>query len=149
MSPPPKEPKGLSKKYDRQIRIWGPHGQARLEAARVCVLGAGPTATETLKNLVLGGIGSFTIVDCARVSQRDLSNNFFFAAEHLGKCRAEAATELISELNESVRGAYSDSALEDLVSSRPEFFADFTLVIATQVRRWPGLGSACGWQERG
>ena len=45
-----------SKRYDRGIRVWGAHGQEALEAARVCLLNAGPTGTEALKNLVLGGI---------------------------------------------------------------------------------------------
>ena len=39
-------------KYDRQLRLWGKDGQLRLAQASVCVLGAGPAATETLKNLV-------------------------------------------------------------------------------------------------
>lgn len=55
------------KKYDRQLRIWGAHGQKKLENARVCLLNAGPTGSETLKNLVLGGIAAFTIVDDAQV----------------------------------------------------------------------------------
>lgn len=32
-----------TKRYDRQIRIWGKDGQERLETAKVCLLGAGPT----------------------------------------------------------------------------------------------------------
>ena len=32
-----------NKRYDRQIRIWGKDGQRRLETAKVCLLGAGPT----------------------------------------------------------------------------------------------------------
>ena len=55
------------KKYDRQLRIWGAHGQASLESARVCLLNAGPTGSETLKNLVLGGIAAFTVVDDCKV----------------------------------------------------------------------------------
>ena len=58
------------KKYDRQIRIWGAHGQEELQSARVCLLHAGPTGSETLKNLVLGGIAAFTIVDEVDVSHR-------------------------------------------------------------------------------
>ena len=57
-------------------RIWGEHGQAALERARVCILNCGPTGSEALKNLVLGGIGSFTIVDASKVSQSDLGNNY-------------------------------------------------------------------------
>ncbi len=29
------------KRYDRQLRIWGGHGQAALESARVCLFSAG------------------------------------------------------------------------------------------------------------
>jgi amyloid beta precursor protein binding protein 1 len=57
-------------------RIWGEHGQSALERARVCVLNCGPTGSEALKNLVLGGIGSFTIVDASKVSPSDLGNNY-------------------------------------------------------------------------
>jgi amyloid beta precursor protein binding protein 1 len=49
-------------KYDRQLRLWGKEGQMRLASTNLLMLGAGPTATETLKNLVLPGLGSFTVV---------------------------------------------------------------------------------------
>lgn len=58
----------------RQLRIWGEAGQAKLEEANVCLLNCGPTGAEALKNMVLGGIASFTIVDGSRVEQRDLGN---------------------------------------------------------------------------
>jgi amyloid beta precursor protein binding protein 1 len=57
-------------------RVWGEHGQTALEKAHVCVLNCGPTGSEALKNLVLGGIGSFTIVDASKVSASDLGNNY-------------------------------------------------------------------------
>ena len=81
-----------SKRYDRGIRVWGAHGQEALEAARVCLLHAGPTGTEALKNLVLGGIHSFTIVDGAKVTPADLGNNWLLTAEGLGGSRAQCAT---------------------------------------------------------
>ena len=63
-----------ARRYDRQLRIWGEQGQARLESAHVCLLNCGPTGSEALKNLLLGGIGAFTIVDNARVTSLDLTN---------------------------------------------------------------------------
>ena len=81
-----------SKRYDRGIRVWGAHGQEALEAARVCLLNAGPTGTEALKNLVLGGIHSFTIVDGAKVTPADLGNNFLLTADALASSRAQCAT---------------------------------------------------------
>ena len=99
-----------AKKYDRQLRIWGPHGQAALESASICLLNCGPTGSETLKNLVLGG------------------------------SRAQHVTELLKELNESVRGSYVDESPDALLESNPAFFREFDLVVATQVRlHWPML----------
>lgn len=43
------------KKYDRQLRLWGDHGQRELENARVCMVHVTATGTEILKNLVLPG----------------------------------------------------------------------------------------------
>lgn len=47
-----------------------------MENASICLLNCGPTGSEALKNLVLGGIGSITVVDGAKVEASDLGNNF-------------------------------------------------------------------------
>ncbi|KAL4859524.1 NEDD8-activating enzyme E1 regulatory subunit AXR1 [Chlorella vulgaris] len=122
-----------SKRYDRGIRVWGAHGQEALEAAKVCLLNAGPTGTEALKNLVLGGIHSFTIVDGAKVTPPDLGNNYLLTADGLGMPRAQCAAECLKELNESVSGSYVEETPRSLMTSSPEFFKPFTLVIATQL----------------
>ena len=73
-APAPAAAADKARRYDRQLRIWGEAGQARLEGAAVCLLGCGPTGTEAMKNLVLGGIGSFTLVDGRHVTSADLGN---------------------------------------------------------------------------
>ena len=67
----------LLHRYDRQLRLWGDHGQNSLEKSRVCLIGATATATEILKSLVLPGVGRFTIVDGKKVTAEDIGNNFF------------------------------------------------------------------------
>lgn len=52
------------KKFDRQIRLWGLHGQRRLEATHIAVLNSSATATETLKNLCLASMSSFECSVC-------------------------------------------------------------------------------------
>ena len=136
---PAMDTKTAAKKYDRQLRIWGAHGQAALEKARICVLGSGCTATEALKNLVLGGIAGFTVVDDAIVQPSDLGNNFLLDASSLGRCRAAAVTELLLEMNESVAGSFAEDSPEALIGANPRFFADFQLVLATQVRYFAAL----------
>ncbi|EFJ45116.1 hypothetical protein VOLCADRAFT_82490 [Volvox carteri f. nagariensis] len=131
MAPVP-DPK--AKRYDRQLRIWGTHGQQRLESCSICLLKCGPTGSETLKNLVLGGIASFTIVDGEKVEARDLGNNFLVSASSQGEPRAKVVTELLQELNESVSGSYVEEVPEVLITDNPQFFHSFDLVIATQMR---------------
>lgn len=58
--------------------LWAASGQSALESAHILVLGASPTSTSILKNLVLPGIGAFTILDDGTVTARDLGANFFF-----------------------------------------------------------------------
>ena len=43
------------KRYDRQLRLWGEHGQEAMEECSVCLLNASACGSETLKNLVLPG----------------------------------------------------------------------------------------------
>ena len=81
-----------SDKYDRQLRLWGPDGQRRLAASHILLLHADASGSETLKNLVLPGIGKFTIVDDAVVTHQDLACNFFVDHQSLGRSRAEVRT---------------------------------------------------------
>ncbi|CAM9294219.1 unnamed protein product [Discosporangium mesarthrocarpum] len=77
-------------KYDRQLRLWGTAGQKELMEANILLINAGPTGTETLKNLVLPGVGRFTVLDPATVQPSDLGNNFFVTADKIGCLRAQA-----------------------------------------------------------
>lgn len=120
-------------KYDRQIRLWGPHGQKALMEAQVCVLGSSPCATEALKNLVLPGIGHFTVVDNAVVELADLGNNFFLEEGDVGLPRAEAVSRLLQEMNPDVRGSHVVKDAATVISEGVEFFRPFALVIACQL----------------
>ncbi|KAM4614145.1 NEDD8-activating enzyme E1 regulatory subunit isoform 2-T2 [Discoglossus pictus] len=120
-------------KYDRQLRLWGDHGQEALESAHVCLINATATGTEILKNLVLPGIGSFTIVDGNEVSGEDVGNNFFLHRGSIGQNRARTSMELLQELNDDVTGNYVAESPDQLLDSDPSFFCRFTLVIATQL----------------
>ena len=89
--------------------------------------------SEALKNLVLGGVASYVVVDGKKVDVRDLGNNFMVDKESLGESRAECCSRLLKEFNESVSGRYIAEHPEQLVDREPDFFKDFTLVIATQL----------------
>lgn len=111
-------PSSKERKYDRQLRLWAASGQQALEDARVLLISSdgplgkdstgvsGVVGVEALKNLVLPGIGGFTVVDPARVTEPDLGVNFFVEEESLGKSRAEETCRLLRELNPDVEGFF-------------------------------------------
>jgi len=101
------EPTSKERKYDRQLRLWGANGQAALEDAHVLFIPSGPmhaAGIETLKNLILPGIGHFTIVDGETVTETDLGVNFFLTEDDVGRSRASACVRWLSELNPDVEG---------------------------------------------
>lgn len=120
-------------KYDRQLRLWGAHGQKALMDAKLCVLGSTPCATETLKNLVLPGIGRFTVVDAARVEAADLGNNFFLEETDVGRSRAEATCKWLQEMNPDAQGDHIDREPSSVIADGVEFFRPFSLVVACQL----------------
>ena len=131
----PVVPKPISKstRYDRQLRLWGDKGQASLESAHVCLINASAVGSETLKNLVLPGIGKITVVDSNKISGKDLGQNFFVDNESLGEFRANRVKDLLLEMNEGVTGEAVTTEVSLLINEQPEFFKQFTVVIATQL----------------
>ncbi|RDA90000.1 hypothetical protein CP533_4800 [Ophiocordyceps camponoti-saundersi (nom. inval.)] len=101
-------PSDKDRKYDRQLRLWAASGQVALERANVLLVNSGgaTVGVETLKNLVLPGIGSFTIVDEGIVTDEDLGVNFFLEKSDRGKLRAQCCMNHLLELNPGVRGSY-------------------------------------------
>ncbi|EFQ97003.1 NEDD8-activating enzyme E1 regulatory subunit [Nannizzia gypsea CBS 118893] len=135
-------PTTKERKYDRQLRLWAASGQQALESSRVLLINSdgpvdsdgseltGVVGVETLKNLVLPGIGGFTIVDPATVSELDLGVNFLLSEDSLGKSRAEETCKYLRELNEDVDGwAYKMPILDALKDQ--SFLPQHQLVIVS------------------
>ncbi|XP_031391190.1 NEDD8-activating enzyme E1 regulatory subunit AXR1 [Punica granatum] len=120
-------------KYDRQLRIWGEQGQAALEKASICLLNCGPTGSETLKNLVLGGVGSITVVDGSKVEVGDLGNNFMVDESSVGRSKAKCVCSFLQELNDAVKAKFIEEYPQALIVTNPSFFSQFTLIVATQL----------------
>jgi molybdopterin/thiamine biosynthesis adenylyltransferase len=68
-----------------------PRPQKALMESRICLLNAGPTGTETLKNLVLPGCGYICVVDGGLVTETDCANNFFVERAAIGQPRAKVS----------------------------------------------------------
>lgn len=119
-------------KYDRQLRLWANSGQTNLENSRVCLVNASTLGSESLKNLVLPGIGSFTIIDDKLVNEDDVSNGFFLEDEDIGVSISTAMVARLQELNPGVKGTAIEKSLDQLLLA-PELsiWSTFTIVILT------------------
>lgn len=59
--------------------------------------------------------------------------SFFLEADSVGKSRAQVATQMLLELNPDVTGDYIDEEPEQILSNSPDFFNNFTVVVATSL----------------
>ncbi|GAA6015476.1 hypothetical protein JCM8202_002485 [Rhodotorula sphaerocarpa] len=121
-------PSVSEQKYDRQLRLWAASGQQALENSHILVVNASATAASTLKNLVLPGIGQFTVLDPKLTDHADVGANFFLEPSSVGRPRAEQVVRFLQELNADVRGHSRVQALADLDNLEP-----YSLVLAVDV----------------
>lgn len=90
-------------RYDRQIRLWGQHGQNRCSNSKICLINANSLGTEILKGLCLVGIGSFTILDSHKLTPEDVGCQFI-PHSCIGKSRGESVRKMLLDLNDEVSG---------------------------------------------
>lgn len=124
-------PDSATQRYDRQLRLWAPSGQAALENAHVLILGASALAAQCAKNLVLPGVGAITIADARVVSDADAGANFFLAESSIGKHAAPEVSRLLSEMNPAVQCSGLVEEPQRLVAD-VSFIARHALVIAAR-----------------
>lgn len=134
-SPSPKSPEQSekTKQYDRQLRLWGDHGQSALEHGHICLINATALGTEILKSIVLPGVGAITIVDDKAVSDEDIGSNFFLECSSKDLNRGTEALRLLLELNPAVRGHAVQEPTDQILRENPDFFKAFSVVIATSL----------------
>jgi adenylyltransferase/sulfurtransferase len=81
----------------------GPHGQARLAASHVAVVGAGGLGVPVLQYLAGAGVGKLTVIDGDRLEPSNLHRQTWYALADCGEHKAELATRRIRALNPTVQ----------------------------------------------
>lgn len=88
--------------HSRQLAVYGRETMRRLFASSVLVSGMQGLGAEIAKNLVLAGVKSVTLHDVGTVELWDMSSNFIFSENDVGKNRALASVQKLQELNNAV-----------------------------------------------
>jgi ubiquitin-activating enzyme E1 len=88
--------------HSRQLAVYGRETMRRLFASSVLVSGMRGLGAEIAKNLILAGVKSVTLHDEGNVELWDLSSNFVFSENDIGKNRAAASVSKLQELNNAV-----------------------------------------------
>ncbi|KAK1317591.1 Ubiquitin-activating enzyme E1 2 [Acorus calamus] len=115
--------------HSRQLAVYGRETMRRLFASNVLVSGLQGLGAEIAKNLVLAGVKSVTLHDEGAIELWDLSGNFFFSEEDVGKNRALACVQKLQELNNAVLISAITTKLskEQLSNYQAVVFTDLTL----------------------
>ncbi|XP_021909682.1 ubiquitin-activating enzyme E1 1-like isoform X2 [Carica papaya] len=88
--------------HSRQLAVYGRETMRRLFASNILISGMQGLGAEIAKNLVLAGVKSVTLHDEGVVELWDLSSNFVFSEDDVGKNRALASVQKLQELNNAV-----------------------------------------------
>lgn len=104
-------PAAVSRRYDRQIRYFsdvttGPppsQCQARLEGARVAVLGVGGLGGASALSLACCGVGEMLLVDGDTVEETNLNRQILYSEDDIGRSKVDAAADRLRAFNSRVR----------------------------------------------
>lgn len=119
--------------YDRQIRLWGLEAQTNIRSARVLLINVGAIGTEITKNIVLSGVGHFSILDNNHVvTEEDLGSQFFLTSADVGKPRIDTIKDKIVDLNPRVNFSIETDTFENLISKNND---NYDIVIGTELTK--------------
>ncbi|UXM95512.1 molybdopterin-synthase adenylyltransferase MoeB [Bartonella sp. HY329] len=88
-------------RYARHIVLpeIGGHGQQRLKAAKVLVIGAGGLGSPVLQYLAAAGIGTIGIIDDDHVSLSNLQRQIIHDSDKIGEAKVTSAKTALARIN--------------------------------------------------
>jgi len=130
------------------LREVGGPGQAKLQQARVLVIGAGGLGAPLLLYLAAAGVGHIGVIDDDRVSLSNLQRQVIFGTPDVGRPKATSAAETLKRINPHVQVEAVDSRLTadnalDLIG-RHDIVADGSDNFATRYL----VSDACYFAQR-
>ena len=95
--------KELLEENDRNIRVFGMETQKKLFESEVLFMNITPMIGELCKNIILSGAGICLFDDGSKVENNEITDNFFFNINDVGKNRTEILKDKIKTFKENCR----------------------------------------------
>jgi ubiquitin-like 1-activating enzyme E1 B len=100
-------------RYSVYRAIYGDDGFEKLQKSKVLIVGAGGIGCEILKNMVLMGYKNLELIDLDTIDVSNLNRQFLFRTEHVGRPKAEVASEAAMHFNPDCHIKYHYNNIKD------------------------------------
>jgi adenylyltransferase/sulfurtransferase len=116
-------------RYSRHLalREIGVHGQEKLKAARVLIVGAGGLGSPAALYLAASGVGTIGIIDNDKVDVSNLQRQVLYDTHSVGRSKAEVAKERLLALNPQIE--LVAHAVELRAANVREVFGNYDIVL--------------------
>jgi molybdopterin-synthase adenylyltransferase len=91
-----------TKRYDRQILLFGEEDQEKLKRSSVFIAGAGGLGSAIAFYIAAAGFGRIRIVDCDTVELSNLNRQILHAQADLGRPKALSAHDALTGINSEI-----------------------------------------------
>lgn len=101
-------------RYDRHITLpqVGLEGQKRLKSSKVLLIGVGGLGSPAALYLAAAGVGRLGIVEFDRVDESNLQRQVLYGVASLGRSKAQACAERLTDLNPHLEVALHETQLK-------------------------------------
>lgn len=132
-------------RYQRQVALTeiGEQGQARLQRARVLIVGCGGLGCCVAQYLTGAGIGSLVLADGDQVELSNLHRQIVYKEKEIGCNKAKALVGQLSELNRDVRLRPVVAVLEGQRLDLEVMMADLVIDCTDNYRARYAINRAC------
>lgn len=116
-------------RYSRHLalREIGVHGQEKLKAAKVLLVGAGGLGSPSALYLAASGVGTIGVIDNDRVDVSNLQRQVLYDTQSVGRPKADAAKERLLALNPEIE--LVSHRVELRAANVREIFAGYDIVL--------------------
>jgi sulfur-carrier protein adenylyltransferase/sulfurtransferase len=116
-------------RYSRHLalREIGVHGQEKLKAAKVLIVGAGGLGSPGALYLAASGVGTIGVIDNDRVDVSNLQRQVLYDTHSVGRLKAEVAAERLLALNPQI--ALVAHAVELRAANVRDVFSNYDVVL--------------------